>query len=85
MPLRAGVTCRAGALFDEMAGPALNRPGDPMSDDPKNLTPARLRAMAAWFREFAALGSAEQRKQQLDLARYYERLALERESAAPPA
>jgi hypothetical protein len=53
--------------------------------DPKNLTPARLRAMAAWFREFAALGSAEQRKQQLDLATYYERLALERETAAPQA
>jgi hypothetical protein len=44
------------------------------------LTPARLRAMAAWFREFAALASAEQRHWQMQLAGYYERLADEREA-----
>jgi hypothetical protein len=55
-----------------------------MSDNDRGatLTPARLRAMAEWFREFAALGSAEQRRWQLDLAAYYERLAAEREAAA---
>lgn len=47
------------------------------------LTPARLRAMAAWFREFAALASAEQRHWQMQLAGYYERLAEERESVMP--
>jgi hypothetical protein len=36
--------------------------------------------MAEWFREFAALASAEQRRWQLDLAAFYERLALEREA-----
>ena len=46
----------------------------------KALTPARLRAMAAWFREFAALASADQRRWQLDLAGYYDRLAEEREA-----
>jgi hypothetical protein len=54
-----------------------------MSDDDRRLpalTPARLRAMAEWFREFAALASAEQRRWQLDLAAFYERLALERET-----
>jgi len=52
-----------------------------MSDDnsAKTLSPARLRAMAEWFREFAALGSVEQRVWQLDLAATYERLAEERE------
>ena len=56
-----------------------------MSDDdrrPPALTPARLRAMAEWFREFAALASAEQRRWQLDLAAFYERLAFEREALA---
>lgn len=48
-------------------------------DNWKALTPARLRAMAEWFREFAALASADQRRWQLDLAAYYERLAKERE------
>jgi hypothetical protein len=48
------------------------------------LTPARLRAMAEWFREFAALASVEQRRWQLDLAAFYERLALEREAAEAP-
>jgi hypothetical protein len=46
------------------------------------MTPARLRAMAEWFREFAALASAEQRRWQLDLAAFYERLAAEREAVA---
>ena len=58
-----------------------------MSDDDRRLaalTPARLRAMAEWFREFAALASAEQRRWQLDLAAFYERLALEREPAQGP-
>jgi hypothetical protein len=58
-----------------------------MSDDSARefLTPARLRAMAEWFREFAALASAGQRRWQLDLAAFYERLAAEREAnAAPP-
>jgi hypothetical protein len=44
------------------------------------LTPARLRAMAAWFREFAALASAEQRHWQMQLAGHYEQLADEREA-----
>jgi hypothetical protein len=48
--------------------------------DGRALTPARLRAMAAWFREFAALASAEQRHWQMQLAGYYERLADEREA-----
>jgi hypothetical protein len=52
-----------------------------MSDDyGKALSPARLRAMAEWLREFAALGSAEQRKLQLDLAVKYEHLAEERDA-----
>ena len=57
-----------------------------MSDDRarESLTPARLRAMAEWFREFAALASAEQRRWQLDLAAFYERLAAEREAGAAP-
>jgi hypothetical protein len=46
----------------------------------KPLTPARLRAMAAWFREFAALASADQRVWQMQLAGHYERLAAEREA-----
>jgi len=51
-----------------------------MSDgNGKTLSPARLRAMAKWFREFATLGSADQRRGQLDLAAHYERLADERE------
>jgi hypothetical protein len=49
------------------------------------LSPARLRAMAEWFREFAALASAEQRRWQLDLAAFYERLAAERETVAKDA
>jgi hypothetical protein len=48
------------------------------------LSAARLRAMAAWFREFAALASADQRRWQMDLAGYYERLAAEREAAPAP-
>ena len=52
-----------------------------MSDDYKALSPARLRAMATWFREFAAMGSVEQRLWQLDLAATYERLAIEQEIA----
>jgi hypothetical protein len=44
------------------------------------LSAARLRAMAAWFREFAALASADQRRWQIELAGYYDRLAEERES-----
>lgn len=58
-----------------------------MSDDdrrPPALTPARLRAMAEWFREFAALASVEQRRWQLELAAFYERLAFEREAAEAP-
>jgi hypothetical protein len=57
-----------------------------MSDDyaRDSLTPARLRAMAEWFREFAALASAEQRRWQLDLAAFYERLATEREANGAP-
>ena len=53
-----------------------------MSDDDSRsqlLTPARLRAMALWFREFAAMGSVEQRLWQLDLAATYERIADEQE------
>ncbi len=45
-----------------------------------DLSPARLRAMAEWFREFALLASAGQRRWQLDLAAFYERLAREREA-----
>ena len=48
--------------------------------DGRDLTPARLRAMAAWFREFAALASAEQRHWQMQLAGHYDRLAEEREA-----
>ena len=44
------------------------------------LSPARLRAMAEWFRQFAELASVEQRRWQLDLAEYHERLATERET-----
>ena len=58
-----------------------------MSDDDRRLpalTPARLRAMAEWFREFAALASVEQRRWQLELAAFYERLAHEREAAEAP-
>jgi len=54
-----------------------------MSDDDSSsqpLTPAHLRAMAEWFREFAAMGSVEQRLWQLDLAATYERMAREREA-----
>ena len=47
------------------------------------LTPARLRAMAEWFREFAASGSFEHRLWQLDLAAQYERLAEEQERRNP--
>jgi hypothetical protein len=55
-----------------------------MSDDDgrsQPLTPARLRAMAQWFREFASMASVEQRLWQLDLATTYERMALERKTA----
>lgn len=38
--------------------------------------------MAEWFRQFAELASVEQRRWQLDLAEYYERLATERETPA---
>ena len=50
--------------------------------DSRPLSAARLRAMAAWFREFAALASADQRRWQIELAGYYDRLAEERESQA---
>jgi hypothetical protein len=36
--------------------------------------------MAEWFREFAEMGSVEQRLWQLDLAATYERMAEEREA-----
>ncbi len=55
-----------------------------MNDDRPlpELTPARLRAMAEWFREFALLATAEQRRRQLELAAFYEQLARERETVA---
>ena len=54
----------------------------PMSDDDSRsqpLTPARLRAMAEWFRQFAAMASLDQRFWQLELAAQYERIADEQE------
>jgi hypothetical protein len=53
-----------------------------MSDDDSRsqpLTPARLRAMAEWFRQFAAMASLDQRFWQLELAAQYERIADEQE------
>ena len=57
----------------------MSEDGDKSREEKDPLTPARLRAMAEWFREFAAMGSVEQRLWQLDLAATYERLANEHE------
>ena len=50
-----------------------------MSDHSMPYPPARLRGIADWFREFAAMGSAAERGSWLDLASYYYQLADDRE------
>ena len=51
-----------------------------MSDHSKDYSPARLRGIADWFREFAAMGSAAERGSWIDLAASYDQLAVEREN-----
>ena len=57
-----------------------------MSDDDgichPPLTSARLRAIAEWYCEFAAMAPVEQQYWKLDLAATYERLAVDREVEA---